>query len=118
MSVLEMCYRYIAVLFDEAYSMYTAYRLRNCRAKGIALAHAGSFVGCLFLRSVGRAERIYAAMKCRGYDPEFSFNAGKARPLEPADILFLSSTVTACILFRFLDLPALLGRFIGRVLPL
>jgi energy-coupling factor transporter transmembrane protein EcfT len=43
MTVLEMCYR------------YTAYRLRSCGAKGIALTHAGSFAGSLFLRSAGRA---------------------------------------------------------------
>ncbi|MDR1024680.1 MAG: cobalt ECF transporter T component CbiQ [Treponema sp.] len=116
MSVLELCYRYIAVLFAEAHSMYTAYRLRNCRAKGIALAHAGSFVGSLFLRSADRAERIYAAMKCRGYDWERP-GAGNARPLKPADILFPALAVPLCVLCRFLDIPALLGRFIGRVLP-
>jgi cobalt/nickel transport system permease protein len=116
-SVLELCCRYIAVLFSEARSMYTAYCLRNRRAKGIALAHAGSFVGCLFLRGADRAERIYAAMKCRGYDREQN-KAGNVRPLRSADILFLAAAVSLCVLFRFLDIPALLGRFIGGVLPL
>jgi cobalt/nickel transport system permease protein len=133
MSVLEMCYRYTVVLLCEARSMYTAYRLRSCGTKGIAPAHAGSFVGSLFLRSADRAGRIYAAMKCRGYDPEFPRGIqeagepeaarGPAKPpnfraLKPADLLFPAMVFLGCVLFRFIDLPAALGLFIGRVLPL
>ncbi|MDR2069928.1 MAG: cobalt ECF transporter T component CbiQ [Treponema sp.] len=116
MTVLEMAYRYIAVLLAEVRSMYTAYRLRSREAKGIAAAHAGSFVGSLFLRSADRAERIYAAMKCRGYDPEFSRTI-KSPALKPADFLFAALVSLGCILFRFLDLPALLGLLVSRVLP-
>jgi cobalt/nickel transport system permease protein len=124
MTVLEMCYRYIAVLLSEANSMFTAYRLRSCRMKGIALVHAGSFVGSLFLRSADRAERVYAAMKCRGYGQEFSpespqaLYTGNCRPLRPADVLFLVLIFSGCILFRFLDIPVVLGLFISRVLSL
>jgi cobalt/nickel transport system permease protein len=130
MTVLEMCYRYTAVLLSEVRSMYTAYRLRSCGAKGIAAAHAGSFVGSLFLRGADRSERIYAAMRCRGYNPEFPQAAAEPgmlrdpvrrpafRALKPTDVLFLVLVSLCCALCRFLDLPALLGLFISRVLPL
>jgi cobalt/nickel transport system permease protein len=114
MTVLEMCYRYIAVLLDEARSMYTAYWLRSPKAKGIAAAHAGSFVGSLFLRCADRAERIYAAMKCRGYDSGFSPAANSSPALKPADFLFLSLVSVGCLLFRFVDVPAALGLLIDR----
>jgi cobalt/nickel transport system permease protein len=114
MTVLEMAYRYIAVLLSEARSMYTAYRLRSPGTKGIAAAHAGSFVGSLFLRCADRAERVYAAMKCRGYDPEFSPAANPSPAFKPADFLFLSLVSLSCLLFRFFDLPAALGLLIDK----
>jgi cobalt/nickel transport system permease protein len=117
MTVLEMAYRYSAVLLAEARSMYTAYCLRSRGVKGISMAHAGSFVGGLFLRSADRAGRIYAAMKCRGYDPEFSLTV-KSPALKPADLLFFVLVSLGCGLFRFLDFPAVLGLLIGRVLSL
>jgi cobalt/nickel transport system permease protein len=124
MTVFEMCYRYITVLLSEAHSMYTAYRLRSCNAKGIAINHMGSFIGCLFLRGADRAERIYSAMKCRGYDSGIFRYArkrpvsGNPLPLKPADILFFFLVSSGCVLCRFIDFPAALGFFIGRVLPL
>jgi cobalt/nickel transport system permease protein len=139
MTVFELCYRYSAVLLAEAHSMYTAYLLRSRGAKGVAMHHMGSFVGCLFLRSVDRAERVYSAMQCRAYGSEYSpdsrkqvnacsfkttvlkepqWYAGNCRSLTSADALFPALTVPLCVLCRFLDLPAALGHLIGRVLPL
>ena len=66
-TLIEMIYRYIGVLIDEAGSMYTAYKLRSVQTKGLAMKDMGSFVGQLALRSFDRGERIYAAMICRGY---------------------------------------------------
>jgi cobalt/nickel transport system permease protein len=115
-TLLEISYRYITVLLEEAGNMYTAYRLRGNGARGIALCHAGSFAGSLFLRCADRAERIYAAMKCRGYSPEAvpSF----PHPLARGDVLFFTLVSLGCLLFRFQDIPALAGRLIGRVLSL
>jgi cobalt/nickel transport system permease protein len=126
-TLLEMCYRYIAVLLGEVQSMYTAYKLRSCGMKGIAMAHMGSFVGRLFLRSADRAERVYAAMKCRGYNPAesglygkriFSHEAGNSRLLSAENILFFVLVSLSCVLFRLFDLPALAGSLISRVVPL
>jgi len=50
------------------------------------LSTLGLMLGSLFIRSYGRAERVYSAMACRGYD-------GRSRTLKqprwrPADAFF------------------------------
>ena len=66
-TLFEMIYRYIGVLLEEASSMYTAYMLRSTEYKGLQMRHMGSFVGQMLIRSFDRADRVFAAMKCRGY---------------------------------------------------
>ena len=65
--LIEMIYRYLGVLADEAYTMLAAYRLRSPGSKWPHIKDAGSFLGQLFIRSMNRAERVYQAMICRGY---------------------------------------------------
>jgi cobalt/nickel transport system permease protein len=113
-TLLEVCYRYIAVLVSEAASLYAAYKLRSVHAKGVAMAHIGSFIGHLFLRSAARAERVYAAMKCRGYS--LKTPPASAMPLKAADVVFLLAVAGSCALFRFVNVPVFAGRLIGRFL--
>jgi len=68
-------YRYIFVLADEALRMLRARASRSARTSGASCPPigwqakvAGGMVGGLFLRSLERSERIYAAMLSRGYD--------------------------------------------------
>ncbi|MDD3468772.1 MAG: cobalt ECF transporter T component CbiQ [Thermoguttaceae bacterium] len=68
---LMLTYRYIAVLFEEASSMVIAYTLRSPRKRGIAMRDMGVFLGNLLLRSMDRADRIYHAMKCRGFHGKY-----------------------------------------------
>jgi cobalt/nickel transport system permease protein len=77
--LFEMTYRYLGVLLGEASTMYTAYMLRSTERRGLQMRHMGSFVGQLFIRSYDRAERIYGAMKCRGYGGQAWYRIG--RPL-------------------------------------
>jgi cobalt/nickel transport system permease protein len=112
-TVLEMTYRYIGVLWGETGSMLLAYRLRGGRAKGVDLRHAGSFVGCLFLRSVDRAERVYAAMRCRGYGGGALFL--QKRPFSPKDWAFCALIPALCAVLRLVDLGELLLRLLGGV---
>lgn len=63
----ELILRYIGVLVDETKNMYYAYRLRTPGIKGIVIRHMGVFLGQLLLKSIYKAERIYHAMKCRGF---------------------------------------------------
>lgn len=107
-SLLEMTYRYIGTLLDEAATMYTAYRLRGSGKKGLEMRHMGSFVGGLLLRSFDRAERIYQAMQCRGYPA--AEHARRAPPLAARDAVYLVAVCGSSMLFRLIDLPTLLGR--------
>ncbi|NLM00539.1 MAG: cobalt ECF transporter T component CbiQ [Treponema sp.] len=67
--LLEMTYRYIAVLLDEVFQTVIAYKLRSAgrTEKSVSIKHFGKMVANLFVRSFDRASRIYDAMKCRGY---------------------------------------------------
>jgi cobalt/nickel transport system permease protein len=115
-ALLEILYRYIPVLLLEAASMTLAYTLRSNSGGSIKMAHIGSFAGSLFLRSAGRADRVYTAMKCRLYSLDFP--PGYKRPLAPRDIFFLALVCGSCTLFRLADIPLLLGTVLGRALSL
>jgi len=65
--VFEMTFRYIGVLLEEVHAMTTAYKLRSGNKKALDMRHMGSFVGQILLRGFDRAERVHAAMRCRGY---------------------------------------------------
>ena len=113
-TIFEMTYRYIGALLLEVSSMYTAYMLRSNRKKGLEMRHMGSFVGQLLLRSFDRAERVYNAMKCRGYTLYNSYH--KRKQLTGNDLLFLSVVCGFCLLFRFIDIPSQLTQLINRLI--
>ncbi|MFP3089383.1 cobalt ECF transporter T component CbiQ [Treponema sp. TIM-1] len=115
-TLLEILYRYIPVLLSEGASMVLAYTMRSGRARGIRMSHMGSFVGFLFLRSADRAERVYAAMKCRGYSLRFSVK--HPRPLCLGDGIFLALVCGGSLLFRMVDIPLFLGSCLGRLVSL
>lgn len=64
---LQLTLRYIGVLVEEAEKMYRAYLLKNPRASRIAFKDMGTFTGLLLIRALARAERVYRALRCRGY---------------------------------------------------
>lgn len=106
--LFEMTYRYIGVLLEETASMYTAYHLRHRKAKGLEMKHMGSFIGSLMLRSFDRADRIYNAMKCRGYGREIL--KAKGKPWRTDDWIFVSAVCAGCVICRIVDISALIGR--------
>jgi cobalt/nickel transport system permease protein len=107
--MFEMTYRYIGVLITEAYSMYTAYSLRSVNGKGIALKDMGSFTGQLLLRSIDRADRVYNAMKCRGYTSDYTLHSLRqsGRKLKSQDLIFCLAACLLCITFRVVNINAL-----------
>ena len=109
--IFEMTYRYIAVLFEEAYSMYAAYCLRSGEGRGIDIKDMGSFAGQLLLRSFDRADRVYNAMKCRGYALR-PLPQGYAK-LKRRDRIFCFVTCFLCIGLRVIDVNALLSKIFG-----
>lgn len=65
--------RYVEVIHQEYHRLADALRLRGFRPRADrhTLRTLGYLVGQLLLRSLDRAERILAAMKCRGFDGRF-----------------------------------------------
>lgn len=113
-TLLEMTYRYVGTLADETASMYTAYILRSGGKKGLEMRHMGSFVGQLLMRSFDRAERVYAAMKCRGY--ALQENHLKSLPFNGRDWSYAVLLSCAFILLRLLHMPALYNHMIKGIL--
>ena len=76
-ATVSFMYRYVFVIGEEAQRLM---RARECRSAVTGKASGGSIrwrarvlgnmAGSLFIRSFGRAERIYDAMRSRGYDGE------------------------------------------------
>ena len=74
-TVIGLMYRYFFVIGDEALRMRRARSARSASLPGSRRPSAlwqtkvvGLMVGSLFLRALGRSERIHAAMLSRGYD--------------------------------------------------
>jgi cobalt/nickel transport system permease protein len=97
--VFEMTFRYIGVLLEEVYSMTTAYKLRAGNKKALEMRHMGSFVGQLLLRGFDRAERVHAAMRCRGYS--LKHVPPSRRRFKYSDALALAAVCLPSLLLRF-----------------
>ena len=100
--VFEMTFRYIGVLLEEAFSMITAYKLRSGNKKGVEMRHMGSLVGQLLLRGFDRAERVYAAMGCRGYG--YKHIPPVRRKLQYLDVLVLAAICVPAFLVRIITI--------------
>jgi len=107
-----MLYRYVGALLDQALAMYTAYRLRHPRGRGVELRDMGPFAGQLLLRSFDRAERVYAAMRCRGYGRPAAAREG--RRWTGRDYLFVLLVAAPCAALRIWNVGALWARLAGR----
>lgn len=106
-SLLLLTFRYVSVLTEEASVMSQAYALRSPGQKGIHYSVWGSFLGQLLLRSMDRAEELYASMQLRGYRGEFPY----VRMPRPSikDGLYLLVWMALFLLARGVDIPAMLG---------
>ncbi len=68
LDLLNLTYRYLFVMLDEARTLKQAAIARGYKPKWLPQAIIiGRLAGALFLRSYYRAENIYAAMRLRGY---------------------------------------------------
>jgi cobalt/nickel transport system permease protein len=76
----------------------------------------GVFSGQLLIRSFDRAERVYNAMKCRGYALGYALKniPKKNKTMVLQDFIFLFIVCLSCATFRFIDVYALLTGFFGR----
>lgn len=108
---LVMTYRYVSVLIVEAASMFTAYALRAPGQKGIKMKDMSSFAGQLILRSIDRAERVYRAMQCRGFEGVYMDGRnGRARASDWAYAVVFTLGV---VFLRYFNLGEYLGKLFG-----
>lgn len=103
-------WRYLGLLISETGAMYTAYLLRSGGQKGIGMRNMGSFLGLLLARSFDRAERVYWAMKGRGFDG--AGDTGAARAVHPPEWLFAFALCGAMVFFRLFNA----GNFLGGII--
>jgi cobalt/nickel transport system permease protein len=108
--LISMIYRYISVALEETINMYTAYSLRSPHSKGIKIKDMGSFVGQLLLRSFDRGERVYFAMKCRGFSGDYRYIPTPKPPI--SEWIYMGSFIAAAIFLRNINIVALLGGII------
>ena len=107
---LLFLYRYVFVLVDEAARMVRARSLRVFEGGGSGIKAYGPLVGHLLLRTMDRAQRVYMAMCCRGFD-------GEIRMLKPLrfglmEIGFTVGWSALFILMRVCNVPSLTGSVI------
>ena len=111
-TLLLLTYRYVSVMTQEAAVMTNAYMLRAPGQKGIHISAWGSFLGQLLLRSMDRAEDLYASMQLRGYDGHFRY--AKDIPFRASDALFLILCAAVFLILRFVNVAGLIGGIFVR----
>ena len=95
-----LTYRYLVLLLQEAENVSAAYALRAPRQKGIHFKVWGSLTGHMLLRSIERAENVYASMVMRGFQGEFYYS-GLAVSWGSRDFLYLLFSCSLFLLIRF-----------------
>jgi cobalt/nickel transport system permease protein len=107
-------YRYISVLTEEAERMSGARSLRSFNSEAINFKVSVSLIGQLLLRTLNRAERIYLAMRCRGFDGSIPM----LRPMKfrLKDIIFVCVWIFLFLIFRQVNVSVKAGLFITGLL--
>lgn len=106
---ITMTFRYLSVLMGEVSVMYHAYILRAPRERGIKLKDMGPFLGQLIIRSFDRADRIYHAMKCRGFEGGITLTLHKKIPLKQLMYSIVVSGIL--VLLRLVNVSEWIGSF-------
>lgn len=111
-TMLLLTYRYISVMADEVSVMNTAYKLRAPGQRGIHISAWGSFLGQLLLRSMDRAEELYAGMQLRGFNGEFHYAEVKQAGF--TDYLWAVFLPALFLFLRYAHLAEWIGRLLMR----
>jgi cobalt/nickel transport system permease protein len=110
-----LLYRYSFVLVGEVARTLRAHALRAPERSHPTLGTAKSLLGELLLRTLGRAERVHAAMLCRGFDGALQLPTVTRFRL--ADVGFLVGWCAFFVGVRGWDLPGWLGALITSGAP-
>jgi len=111
-TLLLLTYRYVGVMTEELAVMTEAYHLRAPGQKGIHISAWGSFLGQLLLRSMDRAQELYASMLLRGYHQHFHY--ADIRPFRLRDALYMLGCILVFLLLRTVQVAQLLGGTLVR----
>jgi len=110
---LLFLYRYMFVLSEESERMSRARAMRSFSGQTIRFKTFISLIGHLLLRTLDRAERIYRAMCCRGFDGHIRII--RSLRIDLKDMIFIVFWIALFISFRFFDIPLKLGESVMRI---
>jgi len=111
-TLLLLTFRYVGVMTEELAVMTEAYQLRAPGQKGIHISAWGSFLGQLLLRSMDRAQELYASMQLRGYHQHFHYV--EIKPFGWIDALYMIGCVLLFLALRYVPIAQLLGGIVMR----
>jgi cobalt/nickel transport system permease protein len=112
---LLFLYRYIFVLAEETMRLARARALRSFGDRGMGVRVYSQMLGHLLLRTYARAQRVYNAMLCRGFDGRVRVTRRLA--FAGSDWAFLLGWSALFIAFRAYNVPLLLGQLVTRAVP-
>lgn len=98
---LQLSYRYISVVIEDAVVMKRACEVRGFGKKSYPLRMWGRFVGQLLIRSSQRATRIHRAMLARGFTG--TLPTGTQNHWGLSSYLCLAGGVALILILRFTD---------------
>lgn len=107
---LLLTYRYISLLMEETARLLQAYFLRALKHRSIHPKVWGSLAGQLLIRSFERGQRIYQAMRLRGFQGEYI--VGARTGIKASDISYLMGWVLFFLTVRFINISVLMGSLI------
>lgn len=109
---LMFLYRYLFVLTDEFERMLKAIAVRSFSGKSMRFGTYVPVAGHLLLRTLGRADRIYRAMCCRGFDGHMRSVGSPV--INRRDMCFTFFWAVIFLALRFINVAEHAGRFVAR----
>lgn len=92
-----MLHRYIILMMEECYRVKSAYELRTLGEKSMTMKDYGRIIGQMLLKTIDKSEKVYEAMKLRGFDGDLYINSNKKAGF--IDFLYL---ITFSVILIFL----------------
>ena len=72
-----MLHRYIILMMEECYRVKSAYELRTLGEKSMTMKDYGRIIGQMLLKTIDRSEKVYEAMKLRGFEGDLHIENNK-----------------------------------------
>ncbi|MEO7426693.1 MAG: energy-coupling factor transporter transmembrane component T [Fibrobacteria bacterium] len=88
-------HRYLFLLVEEGQSLQKARDLKSFGRKGRDIRTTAALLGCLFIRTLDRSQRIHRSMLSRGFDGTFRLPAARTFTRRDGAFLFLSALLLA-----------------------